>query len=86
MGRRFLDAAGNPLSNGFIILKAAKDVFCVWLDRRGNVTDSPLVPTGKSEATAHSSDGTPVWDPHDVPVLDTPSPFNIGTWVPGLRS
>jgi hypothetical protein len=80
-GGAFQDADSNPLSNGFLTMKAGNQAFCVWLDVTGNVTDSPLISIGVYTVTAHNADGEIVWGPHYVPVLDTPSPFNIGAWL-----
>jgi len=59
-GGVFQDAASNPLSNGFLAMKAGNQVFCVWLDGVGNVTDSPLISIGVYTVTAHNADGEPV--------------------------
>ena len=63
------------------------------LDQNGNVVTSPpsfvwpndvLTPkTSFYTVTVYSADGALVWGPNPQQVVSTPSPFNIGTWVPG---
>jgi hypothetical protein len=63
------------------------------LDGTGNVAVSPvynlwpndaLTPTGSYySVSAYSSKGQLVWGPFPQSVLSTPTPFDIGSWIPG---
>ena len=63
----------------------------VSLDASGNVAGTVLIwpndlltPTGSYYiVNAHRADGVKVWaKPHNLQILSSPSPFNIGAWVP----
>lgn len=63
------------------------------LDTDGNIITSPsqsvwpndvLAPTGTFyNVSAFSSEGQLVWGPNAQQVFSTPSPFDIGSWIPG---
>jgi len=62
----------------------------VDLDGSGNVVagsevwpNDVLLPANTYyNVTAYNADGQRVWGPNPQQVISTPSPFNIGTWVP----
>jgi hypothetical protein len=105
-GGAFQDVAGNPLANGFLLMRLSQDgqvntstevcagwVFKVLLDASGNVSSSPpqsvwpndvISPSGTFyNVSAYSAEGQLVWGPNAQQVLSTPSPYNIGAWIPG---
>jgi len=65
----------------------------VPLNSSGSVASSPvqnlwpndvLTPSGTFyTVSAYTASGQLVWGPNPQSVLHTPSPFDIGTWVPG---
>lgn len=65
----------------------------VPLDSSGNVVTSPtyslwpndvMTPSGSFYlVSAFTSKGQLVWGPNAQSVLSSPSPYNIGAWVPG---
>jgi hypothetical protein len=106
-GGAFQDVSGNPLANGFLLMKISQDgqvnygtqvcagsVLKVLLDANGNVLSSPaqfawpndvIYPSGTFyNVSAYSAEGQLVWGPNAQQVLSTPSPYNIGVWVPGI--
>jgi len=69
-------------------------VINVPLDINGSVVSSPLWPVDLLTplypnlplfytVTAYSALGQKVWGPFPQSVLSTPSPYNIGLWIPG---
>lgn len=68
----------------------------ISLDANGNVATSPaqlvwpndvLSPAGTFyNVSVYNAQGQLVWGPNAQQVLSSPSPFNIGTWVPGSVS
>jgi len=73
-------------------LVCAGRVIRVPLDANGNIKTSPtyslwpndvLTPSNSFYAvTAYTSSGVKVWGPNVQQVLSSPSPFNVGAWVP----
>lgn len=69
-------------------------VTTITLDADGNVGTSPpqsvwpndvLVPVDTFyTVSAFSQEGQLVWGPNAVQVFSSPSPYNIGAWVPGV--
>lgn len=72
---------------------AAGHVIRIDLDSDGSVSTSPeqfvwandaLVPANTFyNVSAFSAQGQLVWGPNSQQVLSSPSPFNVGAWVPG---
>ena len=70
-------------------------VIKIPLDSSGNVAASPVYnlwpnadlvdgsPTNFYLVTAYTQFGQLVWGPLPQSILSSPSPFNIGAWVPG---
>ena len=65
----------------------------VPLNSSGNAITSPshslwpndvMIPAGSFySVSAYSANGTLVWGPNAQSVLSSPSPFNLGAWIPG---
>lgn len=72
------------------------EIIHVPLDANGNIITSPaqmlwpndvLTPANTFYiVTAYTSVGQLVWGPNSQQVFSTPSPFDVGTWVPGVVS
>ena len=68
-------------------------VIKIPLDSGGNIVFSPayslwpndvLIPSGSFYlVSAYTSKGELVWGPNSQSVLSSPSPFDVGNWIPG---
>lgn len=108
-GGAFQDAAGNPLADGYLLMRLSQDGVVnsdeqvasgielkIALDSSGNVVTSPaqyvwpndvITPSGTFyTVSAYTANGELVWGQNSQMVFSTPSPFNIGAWVPGAVS
>lgn len=66
----------------------------VPLDANGNIVTSPIQSLWPNDVllpantfymvSAYTAQGQLVWGPNAQTVLSTPSPYNVGAWVPGI--
>ncbi len=90
-GKLVMELSAESAYSGAQILSGL--VLTIPLDANGNVAGAPLVypndlitPANTTyKVSVFAADGTPVWQkPHYQTVPSTPTPYNIGNWIPSL--
>ncbi len=97
VGGSFSDSAGNLLVNGYLIFQLTQDItvntnvqICSGRTIRVDLNSTGSIPTlpvtsfwpGTYLVSAYSASGQLVWGPNMVSVTSSPSPYDIGVWVP----